>query len=312
VVAASIGVTEAKTDEDKPFMFSSIVSADLDIEGNIYVLDWKDACVKVFDRSGRFRHRFLSPGQGPEEAENPMRLNVSLDGRRIFVLHKNGFQIKEFDTSGNLVQIYPLPKQMLGFFDFLDANHLLFVDGIPYGEKASANLKILAIRERKFVKEFAPTSTDFFTGFQRFVVMDGVVWTCPGDLMELRAYDLDSGTLRRTYALPEKYMPSQNIRWGENIQKTRVWNYAQPFVCAEDLYLLVTRQQFSREPREMLDSPLSRETKLYRLEGDRLVKGPDFPALDFFPEFLCARDNRIIISTSPYDLYPRLVILELR
>jgi hypothetical protein len=312
VIATSIGLSEARTDEDRPYMFSSIVAADFDSEGNIYALDYKEACVKVFDPSGRFRGRFLSPGQGPKEAVNPMRLKVNQDGKRIFVLHQNGFQIKEFDGSGNFVCSHPLPEQMFGYFDFLDDGHLLFVGGLSFGRKGSANLKVLAMREQKFVKEFAPISLDCFTGFQRFVVRDGIVWTCPGDLMELEAYDLESGGRYKTLPLPEKYRPYQNIRWGQNIQKTRVWNYAQPFECAGNLYVFMTRQQFTREPREMLDSPLSREITLYRLDGDQLVKEPGLPAFDFYPEFQSARNSKILVSSSPYDLYPRLVVLELR
>jgi hypothetical protein len=310
-ITASIGVPEAKKDEDKPYMFSSIISADFDAEGNTYVLDWKEGCVKVFDRSGRFRNRFLSPGQGPGEAQKPFRLRVSPDGNRVFILHLNGFQIKEFNASGNFVSTHSLPKQMLDYFDFLDGDRLLFVDRIPYGQKISANLKVFAVREQNFVKELALTSTDFFTGFQRFVVRNGMIWTCPGDLMELHGYDLESGARKKIYTLPEKYIPSQNILWGENIQKTRVWNYAQPFECAGILYIIVTRQQFSREPRDMMDAPLRREITLYRLDGDRLVKEPDFPTFDFYPEFHSARNSRILISSSPYDLYPRLVVLEL-
>ena len=116
----------------------------------------------------------------------------------------------------------------------------------------------------------------------------------------------------KTIPLPEEYVPYKNIMWGQNIQKTRVWNYAQPFECAGTLYVWVAHQRFTREPREMLDAPLSRKVTLYRLDGERLVKGPDLLAFDFFPEFLSARNNRIIISSSPYDLYPRLVVLELR
>ncbi|MCX6564008.1 MAG: hypothetical protein NTU60_10455 [Candidatus Aminicenantes bacterium] len=312
VIATSIGLSEAKKDEDKPYMFSSILSADFDLEGNIYALDYKEAGIKVFAPSGRFRGRFLRPGQGPGEAQNPLRLRVSPDGKRIFVLHQNGFQIKEFDGTGNFVHIHPLPKQMFGYFDFLDDDRLLFVDGLPFGQKSYANLKVYAIREHKFEKEFAVTNKDYFTGFQRFVVREGIVWTCPGDLMGLQAYDLKTGSWQKTLALPEKYIPFKNIRWGQNFQKTRLWNYAQPFECAGNIYVLVTRQQFTPEPQGLLDSPLSRRTTLYRLVGEWLVKEPDFPAFDFYPEFLSAQNSRILISSSPYDLYPRLVVLELR
>ncbi|MGB8959326.1 MAG: 6-bladed beta-propeller [Candidatus Aminicenantales bacterium] len=312
VIVTSIGLSEADKEEDKSYVFSSIVSADIDSEGNIYTLDYREACVKVFSPSGRFRTQFLRPGQGPGEVQNPFRLRVSPEGKHIFVLHQNGFQIKEFNDSGDFVRIHPLPKQIFDYFDFLDAGHLLFIDGLPFGQKSFANLKVYAIREKKFEKEFAVTNIDYFTGFQRFVVRDGIVWTCPGDLMELEAYDLETGDRKKTLPLPEEYEPYQNLRWGQNIQKTRVWNYAQPFECAGNIYVLVTRQQFTPKPRDLLDSPLSRKITLYRLDGGRVVKETGFPAFDFYPEFLSARNSRILISSSPYDLYPQLAVLELR
>jgi hypothetical protein len=311
VITTSIGLSEAGKDEDKPYMFSSIVSGDFDSEGNIYALDYKEARVKTFSPSGRFRGQFLSPGQGPGEAQNPLRLKISADGKRIFVLHQNGFQIKEFNGSGDFVRILSLPKQVFGYFDFFDDGHLLFIDGRPFGQKSFANLRVYSINDKKFEKEFAVTSMDYFTAFQRFVVRDGVVWTCPGDLMKLEAYDLKTGDRQKTLPLPEKYEPYQNVRWGENIQKTRVWNYAQPFECAGDIYVLVTRQQFTPKPEGMLDSPLSRKMTLYRLDGDGFIRETGFPAFDFYPEFLSARDSRILISSSFYDPYPRLAILEL-
>ncbi len=317
-VVASIGIEAAKEEKEKPYQFSSILSVDCDFEGNIYVLDYKDVCVKVFDKSGKFLRKILGPGQGPDEIENPYRININRARKHILVLQKNGFQIKEFDDFGNFVGSHPLPGQMYGYFDFIDENRLLFVAGAKYGEKGYNNLKIFNLDTNKIERELAPTKRDYFTSFQRFVVKDGIVWTCPGDFMELEAYDLKTGARRKTIALPEKYISFRVFKWqrdGQGIQKLRVSNYAQPFLLGQKLYVFVTRQQFAQESPDtpsMLDRPLERAIKVYRFENDRLIEVTGFPSFNFYVDFLTSWQNRILISSSFYDAFPRIIILEIQ
>jgi hypothetical protein len=74
----------------------------------------------------------------------------------------------------------------------------------------------------------------------------------------------------------------------------------------------VTRQTFTKEPIDLLDKPLTRDIKLYRLADDRLVEEKGLPDFDFLPEFLASWEDKILVSSSGYDLYPRLMVLELR
>jgi hypothetical protein len=314
-VAASIGMETAKEEKEKPYQFSSILSADFDAQGNIYVLDYKETCVKVFTKTGEFIRKILKPGQGPEEISNPFGLGIQRAKKRIFVLHQHGFQIKEFDEAGNFVRSHPLPEQVLNAgFGFIDDRRLLLIGHQKYGEKSFSNLKIFSLETNKIEREFAPTGEDLFTGLQRLAVKDRIVWTCPGDLMKLEAYDLETGKKLKTIPLAENYIPYRVIKWGdrEGIQKIRLFNYAQPFLLGEGLYVFVTRQSFTKEPLDVLDSPLKREIKLYRLVGDRLGEAQGLPGFDFFPEFLASWENKILVASSGYDLYPRLKVLELR
>lgn len=139
-VVANIGIEEARSEGEGPYQFSSILSADCDAEGNIYVLDYKDVCVKVFDKNGKFLRKILGPGQGPNEIENPYRIKIQRARKRVLVLHKNGFQIKEFDDHGYFVRSHSLAEQMFGYYDFVSENHLLFVASGKYGEKEFNNL----------------------------------------------------------------------------------------------------------------------------------------------------------------------------
>jgi hypothetical protein len=317
-LVANIGIEEARSEDDRPYQFSSILSADFDAEGNIYVLDYKDACVKVFDKNGRFLRRILRPGQGPNEVENPYRIKIYRAGKRVLVMHKNGFQIKEFDDLGNFVRSYNLPEQMYGYYDFISENCLLFVASGKYGEKEFNNFKIFSLETQRIEREFAPTNREYFTSFQKFVVKGGIVWTCPGDFMELEAYDLKTGARRKTIDLPEKYIPVQVLKWqrnGQGIQKLRVSNYAQPFLIGQKLYVVVTRQKFAQESPNtpnMQDRPLKRTVKVYQLENERLIEVPGFPSFDSYVDFLASWQNRIVISSSFYDTYPQIKILEIQ
>jgi hypothetical protein len=83
-VVARIGVQEAKNKDEEPYQFAGIRSIDCDTAGNLYVLDYRDVCVKVFDQSGRFMRRLSKSGEGPEELSNPYRLIISSSGYDLF------------------------------------------------------------------------------------------------------------------------------------------------------------------------------------------------------------------------------------
>jgi hypothetical protein len=182
----------------------------------------------------------------------------------------------------------------------------------------SLNFKIFNLDTQKIEREFAPTTRDYFTSFQRFIVKDGIVWTCPGDFMELEAYYLKTGVKRKTIALPEKYIPFRVLKWqrgGQGIQKLRLSNYAQPFLLGQELYVFVTRQQFAPESPNTpntLDRPLERSVKVYRFENERLIEVPGFPSFNFYVDFLASCQNRIVISSSFYDAFPQIVIVEIQ
>ncbi len=311
-VTITIGIETAADKAQEPYQFSSIGSADFDAQGNIYVFDSKDSCIKVFTKTGDFLRRFLKPGQGPDEIENAYGFKILRSNNHIFVLHQHGFQIKEFDEAGHFIRSHPLPEQVLNAsFVLIDEKQLLYVARMKYGETRFNNLKILSLETNKLIREFAPVDLDYFTGLQRVAVKDGIVWTCPGDLLRAEAFDPETGRKLKTIPLAEDYAPPQVIRWGNSIQKFRLFNYAQPFLIGDDLYFIIVRQSFTKKPESMLDKPLKREANVYRLAGDRLVEEQEFPEFDFLPEFLAAWENKLLVSSSGYDLYPRLKVIEL-
>lgn len=87
----SIGEPEGREE----YMFSLISSIDVDSNGNIYVLDVKEAHVKLFDNDGRLIRIIGKSGQGPGEFQNPHTVQI---------------------TGKNEVVIFdPLPQKLLFF-----------------------------------------------------------------------------------------------------------------------------------------------------------------------------------------------------
>ena len=69
----SIGELE----EREEYMFSLISSIDVDSNGNIYVLDVKEAHTKMFDSDGKFIRIIGKSGQGPGEFQNPHTVQIT-------------------------------------------------------------------------------------------------------------------------------------------------------------------------------------------------------------------------------------------
>lgn len=316
-VIAEFGVEEAITKEEEPYQFSYIRDVDCDKDGNIYILDHKDGCVKVFDKNGIFLRKILSQGKGPNEIINPLRLKVNKFRESLFVLHEHGFQLKEFDVYGNYVNNYPLPEQMFHYFDFLDGSTLIYISMGRYGEDEYKSIKILDLKSLEITQEFAPTKRHFLVnGVQRFIIENDILWTCPGDMMKLVGFDLKTCDIRKQVPINVRYIPYQIIRKdiapGTGWTSVRVFNYAHPFLIDDLILIFLTLQEFPEDSPQELPPPTRRTIKLYRFENFNLVEAGDFPDFDFFIDIQTCWRNRIIASSSGYDLIPKIVILEVQ
>jgi hypothetical protein len=69
-----------KADGEEAYLFSRINGLDVDDNGNIYVLDYRSAHVRVFDDRGVFLRTIGQKGQGPGEMEMPVFVQVEPSG----------------------------------------------------------------------------------------------------------------------------------------------------------------------------------------------------------------------------------------
>jgi len=83
---------------DSTNTFWSIIAADIDDQERIYVLDFVDSSVKVYDIQGNFMQQVTRRGEGPGELLRPRGLSLMPDGRLVInAPSKKGFVV--FDDS---------------------------------------------------------------------------------------------------------------------------------------------------------------------------------------------------------------------
>lgn len=102
----TVGVEEGEAD----YMLYSPVDIDADPDGNVYILDMKDALIKKYDSDGLFIRNIGRKGKGPGEFDRPIQM--------------------EIDSSSRIIVADPYQRR----FEFLsrDGNHIRSVRMGPY------------------------------------------------------------------------------------------------------------------------------------------------------------------------------------
>ncbi len=91
----SIGVEEG----EEPYMLNRPVDLKVDAEGRIYVLDWGDTRIQVYDAGGVYVRTIGRKGQGPGEFDTPCYFDISADGR-LFIMDGRNQRVTVFDPEG--------------------------------------------------------------------------------------------------------------------------------------------------------------------------------------------------------------------
>jgi len=97
-------ITIAQESGDINLMFGAISYIDIDSAGNIFIVDYKNRQVKIFDREGRFLRKIDIPaGQGPRELNQISGLAVTPSG----TLFLNGDRkMIIYDSQGNHLRTF--------------------------------------------------------------------------------------------------------------------------------------------------------------------------------------------------------------
>jgi len=123
----SIGVQEG----DEVYMFSDPRDIDSDLQGNIYVLDYKEVTIKKYDSRGKHIKNIGRKGQGPGEFEMPRSFIVSDDGR-IYVQDILSLEIEMLSADGDYLGAVNLKDRCYEVFISPDGE--LVIGGKSYVE----------------------------------------------------------------------------------------------------------------------------------------------------------------------------------
>ena len=131
----SIGVKEGLPE----YMFSLLRDIDVDEDGNIYALDFRETKVKVFDSHGVYIRTIGQRGQGPGEFVSAYVLSVTPQ-KHLFVTDVAGRRISIFELSGEFIRAISTAETLV-LFPTLDSKECIY-DLIPgRGENTGYELR---------------------------------------------------------------------------------------------------------------------------------------------------------------------------
>jgi hypothetical protein len=93
---------------DENYMFSELFTLEVDDEGDIFVVDTKEECIKVFDRNGQYIRRIGKKGQGPGEIQRFGR--IFLFGKLVAINDTGNNRLSFFAKNGDYVKHVPFGK----------------------------------------------------------------------------------------------------------------------------------------------------------------------------------------------------------
>lgn len=96
-----LSLGEMEGGEEHPF--SRISGIAVDREERIYVLDYAEARVKVFDRNGHYLRAIGKKGQGPGEMASPFSISITPE-EAVMIQDLNNHRIMFFSLDGNFIK----------------------------------------------------------------------------------------------------------------------------------------------------------------------------------------------------------------
>jgi sugar lactone lactonase YvrE len=131
--------------EDENYMFNKPISAAEDGDGNIFILDADDYCVKKFNADGKYVSRFGRQGQGPGEFQYPMMIDCR-NQRLLVTSMASVYHL--FDLNGRYIDLFRVPQYQGIGMKLMNSNHAVAYSMSPRGENTDQN-KILRIYDLK-------------------------------------------------------------------------------------------------------------------------------------------------------------------
>jgi outer membrane protein assembly factor BamB len=300
-------------DEDGPYLFGTITSAEIGGDGTIYVADYSAANIRAFDPRGRHLRTFGRRGRGPGEFSNPVSLLHDGDSTLYAIQSYSASAILTATADRMMLQRTFGPDQHYRSACVLDGDlivagwrdgrllHVVGERGEPvrsFGEGWSADT-IPAVREMANRAGGALTC-DPATG--RIVLVQG-------GGARIRSYSRN-GQLVWESVLPD-FRYTQYVKQGNGVAMLFPEDGAgrAMLLGSDRLLLQVARVDYARAPRttrapgSFVDPPVVSRTTyvLDAVSGRILSRSTDAPYFDL------RRDGvALVVSKDPYPVVRRL------
>ena len=126
-------------EEGEEFIFSQTRSVQVDEEENIYVLDLKEVCVKVFDKNGKHLRTFGERGQGPGELQYPSRMHL-VAGKELLIYDAGNSRLSFYSLHGKCLREISTGKYIFQR-TIPDSKGNIITELVIYGDKPVTEIK---------------------------------------------------------------------------------------------------------------------------------------------------------------------------
>jgi hypothetical protein len=188
--------------ENEEYMFYDLRSIQVDDQENIYVLDWKEIKIKVFDKNGKLLRSFGQRGQGPGEMSMPTRMEIA-PGNNLIIDDLGNQKLIFYSLDGRFIKEIPTGKYWSSIAFKFDSKGFIYADTRSYGEtmtselkKFDSNLKPVATLA-SFEEKRSPSEQAFSTRISHNVTQDDeVIWLITSKY-ELTVVNSEGNTIKR-------------------------------------------------------------------------------------------------------------------
>jgi hypothetical protein len=226
--------------------FGNIWDVDIDSRGRIYVADYGQSRVTVFDRSGRFVRQLGRRGSGPGEFRHPMQLAVGY-GDTLYVYDVGLRRLSKFAPSGHFIEQYALGQlPAANDIEFLP-NGDVIIAGFAAQSDATLHLFDKEFRPRQSFASPDAAATRYFSesllGGYTDLTPSGLLLYSQKSPFELRLYET-SGRLRwRCRGLEGETTPPASVVRVEGDRRQLDWrrfiHTTAVFAISDSVYLNV-------------------------------------------------------------------------
>lgn len=143
--------------------FASIRDVAVGPEGTVYVLEFSDRTVRVFDSSGGHVRTMGGRGQGPGELQNPRGLALAPDGT-IWVFDDGLDAVLALAPDGTELSRHPLPRSGISgtplglFWDGMFRDDGVLTQTVYHNDPVPREMGLFEIRSRSWVLTFTPST----------------------------------------------------------------------------------------------------------------------------------------------------------